>query len=359
MNPKIFLVGGAVRDRVLGLVPKDCDFVVVGADAEWMIARGFKRVGLSFPVYLHPETGDEYALARKEKKVGPGYGGFEVEFGPHVTLEDDLIRRDLTMNAMAIDLDTNEIIDPHGGMRDLAEGIIRHTSVAFAEDPLRVLRAARFAARYNFTVAFETLSLCRQLVDAGELDALSADRVWAEIEKLYGEPDTNVGLLMLDAVGALKTPRLKGLIAPGTYDSKTSPSLQVVDKLFFTTTIARMDVKQLAEFRIPTHLARHVRFIDAVCSLVTTAARRNELDPAAVVTVFDRFRGEVQSGLITETLDMLVSQSLMSSTLALQVQRGMDALCQLDFTDMVKSISQTQIKNFVRDVKIAAVSAHL
>ena len=171
-------MGGCVRDEILGRPPKDRDYVVVGASIEWMLEQGFKQVGAAFPVFLHPETGDEYALARREKKVAPGYTGFEFEFGPHVTLEDDLLRRDLTINAIAKDIETGELICFSRGIEDLHEKVIRHTSEAFAEDPLRVLRVARFASRYGFTIDPSTFDLCKQLVESKELDALSSKRMW-------------------------------------------------------------------------------------------------------------------------------------------------------------------------------------
>jgi len=204
---KTYLVGGAVRDTILGLEPKDKDYVIVGAtpeDVENLIAQGFQRVGADFPVFLHPETGDEYALARIERKVGAGYNGFEAFTSPDLTIEDDLRRRDLTINAMAMDLETNELVDPFGGQQDLNDGVLRHVSEAFAEDPLRVLRVARFKARYGFKLAKETYNLMHQLVESGELDHLTRERVWVEIEKLLSEKKDSIGgILTLHAVGAL------------------------------------------------------------------------------------------------------------------------------------------------------------
>lgn len=204
---KTYLVGGAVRDTLLGLVPKDKDYVIVGAtpaDVEDLIAQGFQRVGADFPVFLHPETGDEYALARIERKVGAGYNGFEAFTSPDLTIEDDLRRRDLTINAMAMDLETGELVDPFNGQKDLHDGVLRHVSEAFAEDPLRVLRVARFKARYGFKLAPETYKLMHQLVESGELDHLTRERVWVEIEKLLLETKDSIGgILTLHAVGAL------------------------------------------------------------------------------------------------------------------------------------------------------------
>lgn len=202
MNPSIYLVGGAVRDILLGFTPKDRDYVVVGANHDWMISQGFQQVGLDFPVYLHPETGEEYALARREKKVGTGYSGFETET-ENVSLETDCKRRDLTINAMAMDYEGN-IIDYFGGQEDLKNGILRHVGPAFSEDPLRVLRLARFAARYNFNVAPETIELCKQIVDSGELDEIDNNRFWKEISRVVREPYANRFIEVLHEVGALQ-----------------------------------------------------------------------------------------------------------------------------------------------------------
>ena len=177
---QIYLVGGAVRDRLLGRPGGDRDWVVVGSTPEAMTAAGYRPVGKDFPVFLHPDTHEEYALARTERKHGHGYHGFQVYAAPDVTLEDDLVRRDLTINAMAQDAD-GRVTDPHGGQRDLAARVLRHVSPAFAEDPVRILRLARFAARFaDFTVADETMALMRQMVDDGEVDHLVAERVWQE-----------------------------------------------------------------------------------------------------------------------------------------------------------------------------------
>ena len=202
---EIYLVGGAVRDKLLGLEPKERDWVVVGATPEEMKARGFRQVGKDFPVFLHPETQEEYALARTERKTGPGYKGFEVHAAPDVTLEEDLRRRDLTINAMAQTAD-GVLIDPFNGREDLRLGILRHVSPAFAEDPVRILRVARFAARYarwGFRVAHSTNKLMRQMVEAGEVDALVPERVWAELVRALGEERPSRFFEVLRGCGAL------------------------------------------------------------------------------------------------------------------------------------------------------------
>jgi tRNA nucleotidyltransferase (CCA-adding enzyme) len=180
---EIYAVGGAVRDELLGLPLKDRDWVVVGATPQDMLARGFVAVGRDFPVFLHPQTHEEYALARTERKTAPGYTGFAFHAAPGVTLEQDLVRRDLTINAMARD-EAGALIDPHGGRSDLAARVLRHVSPAFAEDPVRILRVARFAARFaEFSIAAETRALMRDMVAAGEVDALVPERVWQELAR--------------------------------------------------------------------------------------------------------------------------------------------------------------------------------
>ncbi|MCC7182407.1 MAG: multifunctional CCA tRNA nucleotidyl transferase/2'3'-cyclic phosphodiesterase/2'nucleotidase/phosphatase [Rhodocyclaceae bacterium] len=180
---RVYAVGGCVRDRMLGLPVSDRDWVVVGATPEQMIALGYRAVGRDFPVFLHPDTQEEYALARTERKTAPGYRGFAVHADPTVTLEEDLARRDLTINAMAED-ETGTVIDPYGGRRDLALRRLRHVTPAFAEDPVRILRLARFAARFHdFCVAPETLALARGIVCSGEADALVPERVWQELSR--------------------------------------------------------------------------------------------------------------------------------------------------------------------------------
>ena len=203
---RIYLVGGAVRDRLLGLDVADRDFVVVGATPEEMRAAGYRPVGKDFPVFLHPRTQEEYALARTERKTGRGYHGFAVDADPSVTLEQDLERRDLTINAMAID-ERGEVVDPFGGRRDLEQRLLRHVSPAFVEDPVRVLRVARFAARYaplGFRIADETRALMRRMVEDGEVDHLVAERVWAEMRKALAEPAPSAFLRALRACGALR-----------------------------------------------------------------------------------------------------------------------------------------------------------
>ena len=201
-----YLVGGAVRDHLLNRPVKDNDWVVVGATPEEMISKGYEQVGADFPVFLHPDTKEEYALARTERKSGKGYQGFVCDFSSAVTLEEDLLRRDLTINAMAQDSD-GKIIDPYNGQTDLQNRILRHVSPAFQEDPLRVLRVARFAARFaglGFRIADETMDLMKQMVLDNELDHLVAERVWTETQRSLGENSPDTYFRVLRECGALK-----------------------------------------------------------------------------------------------------------------------------------------------------------
>ena len=201
-----YKVGGAVRDRLLGKTVADTDWVVVGATADEMLSQGFRPVGADFPVFLHPKTGEEYALARTERKSGTGYGGFIFHADPEVSLEEDLIRRDLTINAIAEDAQ-GRLTDPYHGQEDLKARVLRHVSPAFAEDPLRVLRVARFAARYaadGFTIAPETMTLMQQLSASGELEALTPERSWKEISRALMENQPQVFIQVLRECGALK-----------------------------------------------------------------------------------------------------------------------------------------------------------
>lgn len=212
---QVYLVGGAVRDGLLNLTVYDRDWVVVGSSPQEMLDKGFKQVGKDFPVFLHPKTKEEYALARMERKSGQGYHGFEMDYDSHVTLEEDLIRRDLTINAMAQD-EQGHIIDPYQGQQDLQDKVLRHVSEAFAEDPLRVLRVARFAAKLaplGFQVAPSTLQLMNEMTESGELSALTPERVWQEVVKALSTDTPSVFFEVLDAVGALKVlfPELKAL----------------------------------------------------------------------------------------------------------------------------------------------------
>ena len=254
---KTYLVGGAVRDRLLGLEVRERDWVVVGATAEQLLKQGYKEVGRSFPVFLHPDTQEEYALARRETKTAPGYRGFEVEFGPEVTLEEDLMRRDLTINAMAEE-DGGRLVDPYGGERDVAEKVLRHVSPAFREDPVRILRVARFAARFNglgFGIAPETMALMREMVARDEAAALVPERVWQETVRALGEDAPQRFFEVLRECGALKVifpeiDRLWGVPQPKRWHPEIDTGVHVMMVL---EQAARFSAKVEIRFAALTH----------------------------------------------------------------------------------------------------------
>jgi len=291
-----FLVGGAVRDQLLGLEPKDKDWVVVGATSEQMVAHGFKQVGSDFPVFLHPETGDEFALARTERKSGSGHTAFEVDASTDVTLEDDLLRRDLTINAMA--MSGGELVDPFDGFSDLKDGVLRHVSAAFSEDPLRVLRVARFAARFpDFEVDLGTLALMRELVEAGEMEHLTAERVWMETSKALIEDVPSRFFKVLHEVGALERvfpelAALDGVPQPAKHHPEVDTFVHVMLALDFAAKMGRdLDVRfavllhDLGKGATPTDiLPQHighekggVPLVKAVCERLRVSKDRRKL----------------------------------------------------------------------------------
>jgi tRNA nucleotidyltransferase (CCA-adding enzyme) len=256
---KVYVVGGAVRDALLGLPVKDRDYVVVGATPEQMQALGFVAVGKDFPVFLHPQTHEEYALARTERKTAPGYAGFAFHANTDVTLEQDLQRRDLTINAIAQDED-GTLIDPYGGRADIDARMFRHVSTAFAEDPVRILRVARFAARFvEFSVAPETMMLMRQMVDSGEADALVAERVWQEISRGLVEAKPSRMFSVLRDCGALARilPELHGLIGVPLPEALTDTAAvnHAKDTDCFAHALRVLDNAAASDLALPTRFA--------------------------------------------------------------------------------------------------------
>jgi len=251
---RIYQVGGAVRDKLLGRAVSDHDWVVVGATAEQLLAQGYRQVGADFPVFLHPESHEEYALARTERKSGQGYKGFVTDATPEVTLEEDLARRDFTINAMAMG-DDGVIVDPYGGQRDLAAGILRHVTAAFVEDPLRVLRAARFAARFGFAIAAETRNLMREISLAGELATLAPERVWQELRRALGEPHPERFFEVLRECGALEAllPELDclfGVPQPPRHHPEIDTGVHVMMTL---QQAVRRNADEVVRFAVLTH----------------------------------------------------------------------------------------------------------
>jgi tRNA nucleotidyltransferase (CCA-adding enzyme) len=284
---KTYLVGGAVRDQLLKYPVSERDWVVVGAHPDELLDLGYQQVGKDFPVFLHPETKDEYALARTERKQGHGYTGFAVHYDADVTLEEDLKRRDLTVNAMAQDRE-DKIIDPYGGQRDLQARVLRHVSDAFVEDPLRVLRTARFAARYHhlgFTIAPETLALMSDIVEQGELAHLPAERIWIELDRALGERNPEVFIQVLRDCGALRKllPEVDALFGvPQTAEHHpeidsgihTMMALQQAVKLSeardvrFAVLLHDLGKGTTPEAELPRHIAhekRGVKLVQAAC----------------------------------------------------------------------------------------------
>ena len=251
---KVFQVGGAVRDQLLGRELSDRDWVVVGASAAELLAQGFRQVGADFPVFLHPETHEEYALARTERKSGRGYTGFITDATPEVTLEEDLARRDFTINAMAMGAD-GVLIDPYGGQRDLAAGTLRHVTAAFVEDPLRVLRAARFAARFGYRIAAETLALMREITAAGELATLAPERVWQELRRALVETHPHLFFTVLRECGALasllpEVERLFGVPQPPRYHPEVDTGEHI---LLALRQAVRRGADEVVRFAVLTH----------------------------------------------------------------------------------------------------------
>jgi tRNA nucleotidyltransferase (CCA-adding enzyme) len=321
---KVYCVGGAVRDRLLGLPVQDHDWVVVGSTPEEMEARGFKPVGSDFPVFLHPDTHEEYALARTERKTAAGYKGFNIYTSPDVTLEEDLLRRDFTVNAIAQDADGN-LIDPHNGQADLQAGVLRHVSDAFAEDPVRILRGARFAARFGFTIAPETLELMRAMVANGEVDALVSERVWQELARGLMERHPSRFFLTLRECGALQkilpeVDALFGVPQPVHHHPEVDCGVHVMMVLDDTAKLERsLEVRFAAlghdlgkattpEETLPRHIGHEQRSLDLVQSVCTRLRvpsdcrdlallvaqyhsnihRARDLRPDTIVKLFDR-----------------------------------------------------------------------
>jgi tRNA nucleotidyltransferase/poly(A) polymerase len=257
-DAKVYIVGGWVRDKFMGCPSQDKDFLVVGGTHELMIEHGYKQVGLDFPVYLHPESGDEYALARTERKTGPGYGGFSTDSSPTITVEEDLMRRDLTINAMALDLETGELIDPCGGRHDMNRTFLRHTSDAFMEDPVRILRTARFAARYNFNVHKTTNDFMRGMVLAGAMNELEPHRVWAEMSRGLMERNPRQLFQVLDdceALRAMEHPWVGGVYASGIWMTGYPLSPLTLPQRFALIS-EHFSPEDLKKARIPTDCAR-------------------------------------------------------------------------------------------------------
>lgn len=342
---KIYAVGGAVRDRLLGLPVKDQDYVVVGATPEQMVQLGYRPVGKDFPVFLHPVTNEQYALARTERKKGRGYRGFEIHASPQITLEQDLARRDLTINAIA-QAEDGTIIDPFGGAADLKAGILRHVGPAFAEDPVRVLRVARFAARFRFKIAAETLALMRQMVANGEVDHLVAERVWQELSRglMEGAPSRMFDALRAcGAAGRIfaEVDRLFGIPQPPEHHPEVDTGVHIMLVIDYAARRAAPLPVRFAALthdlgkgatpgeqlpRHPGHESRSVALVESLCDRLRVP---NDCRELALLTA--RYHGEVHRAAELRPATVL---ALLSAADALRRPERFEELlfaCECDF----------------------------
>jgi tRNA nucleotidyltransferase (CCA-adding enzyme) len=362
---RVYAVGGAVRDELLGLPVKDRDYVVVGATPEEMVRLGFKPVGKDFPVFLHPVTREEHALARTERKSGRGYKGFTVHAAPDVTLEDDLARRDLTINAIAKDEHGN-LVDPFGGAADLKARVLRHVSPAFIEDPVRVLRVARFAARFGFTVAPETLALMRAMALNGEVDALVPERVWQELARGLMEPAPRRMFGVLAECDALvrvlpEWSSLDGARALGALDAAVARGvpLPVRYAALFAGSAEEVADRASERLRVPADCRDLAVLAARSCPAVERAGR---LDAAALVDLLqhvDAFRRpeRFESLLTACECDATAAGCADVAGLA-RLRRGAEAARAIDAGAVARSHPE-EVAAAVRAARIAAVAAAL
>ena len=343
---KIYLVGGAVRDELLGLPVRERDYVVVGATPDEMVRQGYKPVGKDFPVFLHPKTHEEYALARTERKSGRGYKGFTVYASPEVTLEEDLRRRDVTINAMA-KAEDGTLIDPFGGKKDLAGGVLRHVSPAFAEDPVRILRVARFAARFGFGVADETMALMKQMVRSGEADYLVPERVWQEFSKGLSEEHAGKMFEVLESSGLLGKafPEIK------SWPNHLSDSVPV---RFAVLTWA------LEESEIEA-LSRRLRAPNEVRELALTASRNkqalNSSNPEGLLALLkgaDAFRRPER---FAELLD--AARLAQPGVDRARIERALDAARGVDAGKIAAGASASEIPRLIDQARLDAIARAL
>ncbi|MDN2711188.1 multifunctional CCA tRNA nucleotidyl transferase/2'3'-cyclic phosphodiesterase/2'nucleotidase/phosphatase [Janthinobacterium sp. SUN118] len=361
---KIYTVGGAVRDQLLGLPIKDRDYVVVGATPEDMLRRGFRPVGKDFPVFLHPQTQEEYALARTERKTAPGYRGFVFHTAPDVTLEDDLVRRDLTINAIAMAED-GSLTDPFGGVADIENKVFRHVSGAFGEDPVRILRLARFAARYDaFTVAPATMDLMRRMVADGEVDALVAERVWQEVAKGLMEARPSRMLTVLQDCGALA--RIMGEITIGArllqvIDHAAAQGVDLPVRFAALMLHMRKDaIEQLSErLRVPNECRE----------LAVMAARERDningaldLSAEAIVSLCERCDGLRKPQRYAQMLQAVACDGLVAGDFApaVRLQGGLDAARAVNAGALAQGCTDPKrIPEVIHAARVAAVAAFL
>ena len=340
---RIYLVGGAVRDELLGLPVKERDYVVVGATPEEMVKLGYKPVGKDFPVFLHPKTHEEYALARTERKSGRGYKGFTVYAAPEVTLEEDLRRRDLTINAMARAED-GALIDPFGGRKDLEQHVLRHVSEAFAEDPVRILRLARFAARFAFNVHPQTMELMRRMVDSGEADYLVPERVWQEFARGLSEPHPERMFEVLEHSGLLR----KAFAELKKWPPRFAGSVPV-RFAHLTWALDAAEIEALCE---------RLRAPNEVRELAVTAARnRDRLNPSTAEGVLALLKGTDAFRRPERFAELLEAARLAEPGIdTARLQRALQAASAVDSGAIAKKAASPQdIGRMVDEARLAAL----
>ena len=361
---KTYVVGGAVRDEMLGLPVQDRDYVVVGATPEAMVKLGFRPVGRDFPVFLHPQTHEEHALARTERKTAPGYHGFTFHAAPDVTLEQDLQRRDLTINAMARD-ESGRLIDPHHGAEDLGRGVLRHVSPAFAEDPVRILRVARFAARFGFAVAPETQALMMQMVQAGEADALVTERVWQELAKGLPESAPSVMFAVLRDCGALARvlPQIDALYD----DGRAGEALAALDAAAhekYTLEVRFAALLRALEPEAAEVLCARLRAPAACRELAVLAARHAhaladvaELDAEEIMTLLEAGDAWRRPERFTALTQAALAGEADSDRARLRLQRAHDATLAVDAGAVAGRHAAGDIKAAVAQARLDALRA--
>ncbi len=336
---EIFLVGGAVRDKLIGFPWHERDWVVVGGSPEQMEAEGFVPVGKDFPVFLHPETKEEYALARTERKTAPGYKGFTFHTSPDVSLEEDLKRRDLSINAIA-ESDSGELVDPYGGQADIEKRLLRHVSGAFAEDPVRILRVARFAARFKhlgFRIADETLALMQSIVASGEADYLVAERVWKEFSRALSERDPLVFMSTLDACHA--SPKIMPELVDQQYlgDFALACEQSQDPHIRFAALMCRIDANAIRQYC--ERLAVPKDYRDLALSTAATIKHfenNSPLDEATILDVLvslDAFRREARFRLCLSACK-IISDNNTTRTL---IEQALQACQAIDLKDIAQS----------------------
>jgi tRNA nucleotidyltransferase (CCA-adding enzyme) len=362
---KIYEVGGAVRDELLGLPVKDRDYVVVGATPEDMLDLGFGPVGRDFPVFLHPQTHEEHALARTERKTARGYHGFEFQASPDVTLEQDLARRDLTINAIARDEDGN-IIDPYNGVEDLSAGILRHVSPAFAEDPVRILRVARFAARFGFDIAPETLELMRRMVESGEADALVSERVWQELARglMEKRPSRLFEVLRECGAAAKVAPEIAALVED---PERGQAALDALDAAAQEDASLEVRFAALARALDPyavETLADRLRMPASVRELALLASRHanaiidaEELAPEAIMDLFNAADAWRRPERFSELVRAATAGERGTERAVRRLQRAREAAAAVDAGAIAKAGAKDNIRERVSAARLEAMRA--